>query len=309
MAKPKMTLRALNGRACCIDKLLFVVALCSVGTLSVAGTCQYPGKHLTGQVRRNVGTACEQVAATQAGWRNAEEAAKRLRAIEADDFQFLVVTTDALRFSIGSRDQYVNWVLSQRQEMAGATLKLLDTTAQDNRVAAEVELTAYQSDGSIVRRKWHQLFVFDEAGKIEILKSYAAADFAVEENKARNEAVVRRFLAGLSALPPADLPDLLTETIQWGKMDHAGVIKTLHGLPTAFRELKVTPNADGFITEGDRIAVSAVSTGVWSSGEPYHNAYEFLFLMKDGRIDVIRTYAVAPEAPRSAANKDPSPAH
>jgi ketosteroid isomerase-like protein len=290
-------------------KLAVAATLSGWGMVALAGTCQDPGKHLTNQERRNVKTACEQAAATEAGWKSAADGARRLKEIETDDFHFFTPTTDVDRFLVGTRDDYIKLVtVTQREEFSGGKFNVIATTAQGDRVAMEAESVVTEHGGSVLRRKYHLLLIFNAQGKIETYKMYQDTAGLVAEKKAKNEEIVRRFLAGMTASPSPDLPDLLTDTVKWGSMDRAAVIKTLHGLPSAFRELHVTPKRDGFITQDDRVAVSAVSSGTWSSGEPYRNAYEFLFVMKDGKIDSIRAYAVAPEAPRSVASKASQPA-
>jgi ketosteroid isomerase-like protein len=283
---------------------LSAVVLLSVWCATAsAGTCQDPGKSLTRQEHRNVKTACEQMAAAEAGWKDPEAGARRLRAIQADDFRFFIPTTDISRFAVGTRDDYIKLVtVTQRADFAHGRLNIYATTAQGNRVATEMESVITEQDGAPIHRKYHQIFIFNDEGKIRTYKIYMDTAAFVAEKKARNEKVVSQFLAGLSAAPPANLSDLLTDTVKWETMDRATVEKVLHGMPAAFRELHVTPRPDGFITQEDRVAVSALSNGIRANGEPYHNAYEFLFVLKGGKIDEIHGFAVGSETGQSRAS-------
>jgi len=46
----------------------------------------------------------------------------------------------------------------------------------------------------------------------------------------------------------------------------------------------------GTTAEGDRVAVEAFSNGSFANGRKYNNTYHFLFVIRDGKIHVLKEY-------------------
>lgn len=49
-------------------------------------------------------------------------------------------------------------------------------------------------------------------------------------------------------------------------------------------------SVDAMTAEGERVAVEARSHGQHVSGRPYSNRYHFLFVLRDGRVTLLREY-------------------
>lgn len=278
----------------------------------LAGTCATPGAHLTKEEYRNVKAACELVAAEMAGWKNAAEGRRRLSAIQAENFEYYYPTSEALRFKRETREDFVKYVteLEHGSVVPGSYLKILATTAQGNRVATEMVSDIRRKDGSAYKSVYHQLFEFDDAGKIRVYKIYMDSAALARDARAQQRAVVMRFFDGITATPPADFGNLFSEQIRWiaerpgaahTEMNHEAVLKTIAGLPSAFRQLKVTPDMDGITQQDDRVAVEAKSHGIFASGAEYNNIYHFLFVIDGDKIKEIREYSPSNISPEAAA--------
>jgi ketosteroid isomerase-like protein len=274
-----------------------------------AGSCKNPGEHLTKQEYRNVKTACEQMDAEMAGWKDPVEGRRRLTAIQADNFEYYEPTSDALRFKRQTREDYIRHVTElERDSLApGSYLRILATTAQGDRVATETVADIRRKNGSGYRSVYHQLFQFDESGRVRIYKIYIDSAALARDSRAQQRAVVMKFFDGITAAPPANFGDLFSDQIRWigerpgganSEMDHAAVLKTIASLPTTFRQLRVTPDLDAITQQDNRIAIEAKSHGVFANGAEYNNVYHFLFIVDGDKIKEIREYSpttVSPE--------------
>lgn len=116
-----------------------------------------------------------------------------------------------------------------------------------------------------------------------------------------NKRLVREFLdhyahgrydAALALLAPDSrwwLPGHAQEFPAAGWADKATVERRLAA------NLKLLPHGLEIIVgdmtaEGDRVAVEAESKAQLASGTLYHNRYHFLFVVRDGRIQVVKEY-------------------
>ena len=267
-----------------------------------AGTCKDPGAHLTKKEYRNVKTACEQMDAEMKAWKDPAEGRRRLTLIQADNFEYYVPTSDALRFKRQTREDYIRHVTEFGRDslVPGSYLRILATTAQGNRVATEMVSDIRHTNGSSYRNVYHQLFQFDDSGKVRIYKIYMDSAALVRESRAQQRAVVMKFFEGITAAPPAEFSDLFSDQIRWigerpgaanSEMDHSAVLKTIASLPTTFRQLRVTPDLDGITQQDNKIAVEAKSHGIFANGTEYNNVYHFLFIVDGDKIKEIREYS------------------
>lgn len=120
---------------------------------------------------------------------------------------------------------------------------------------------------------------------------------SVEDNKR----LVLEFLGHYSAARYDAALAMLADDADWwlpghpdefpaaGTVDKATVRKRLAG------NLKLLPNGIditvGAVTaEDDRVAVEAESVGTLVNGRRYHNRYHFLFVLRDGRIRLVKEY-------------------
>ena len=116
----------------------------------------------------------------------------------------------------------------------------------------------------------------------------------MEENKA----VVLEFLKRFSAGQFAPAFELLADDATWwvggnfplsgtrSKMEMAELLKGVAAnMPSG---LTLTPK--GITAEGERVAAEVESYGKHKNGRTYNNQYHFLFVVKDGKIHVVREY-------------------
>jgi ketosteroid isomerase-like protein len=277
-----------------------------------AGTCKEPGSHLTKQEYRNVKTACEQMDAEMIAWKDPVEGRRRLASIQAGNFEYYVPTSDALRFKRQTGEDYIRHVTEFGHDGLGpgSYLRILATTAQGNRVATEMVSDIRRKSGSSYRNVHHQLFQFDDSGKVRIYKIYMDSAALARESRAQQRAVVMKFFEGITAAPPADFSSLFSDQIRWiserpgganSEMDHAEVLKTIASLPTTFRQLRVTPDLDAFTQQNNKIAVEAKSHGIFANGTEYNNVYHFLFIVDGDKIKEIREYSPTTISPNVKA--------
>lgn len=287
-------------------RLLVVSGLLVTSALGLspvfAGTCKDPGAHLTKHEYRNVKTACEQINAEMMAWKDPAEGRRRLALIQADNFEYYVPTSDALRFKRQTREDYIRHVTEFGQDGLGpgSNLRILATTAQGDRVATEMVADIRHKNGSGYTNVYHQLFQFDDSGKVRTYKVYMDSAALARESRAQERAVIMKFFDGITAAPPPDFSDLFSDQIRWigerpgaasSEMDHAAVLKTIASLPTTFRQLKVTPDLDAITQQDNRIAVEAKSHGIFANGTEYNNVYHFLFIVAGDKISEIREYS------------------
>ena len=285
-----------------------LVAVAAGFSPALAGTCKDPGVHLAKQQYRNVKTACEQIDAEMAAWKDPAEGRRRLAAVQADDFEFYVPTSDSLRFKRQSREDYIRRVIEFRQDgiAPGSYLRILATTAQGNRVATEMVADIRRKDGSGYRSVYHQLFQFDDSGKVRTYKVYMDSAALARDSRAQQRAVMMRFFEGITAAPPSGFAGLFSDRIRWigerpgaatSEMDHAAVLKTIAGLPASFSSLRVTPDMDSITQQDNRIAIEAKSHGTFANGSEYNNVYHFLFTIDGNQIREIREYSPTAVSP------------
>jgi hypothetical protein len=88
-------------------------------------------------------------------------------------------------------------------------------------------------------------------------------------------AFVFKFFEGATASSPPDFSDSFSDQIRWigerpgaanSEMDHAGVLETIASLPSTFRQLRVTPDLDAITRLDNKIAVEAISHGIFVNG-------------------------------------------
>lgn len=119
--------------------------------------------------------------------------------------------------------------------------------------------------------------------------------------KAENKQLVLDFLGHYSAARYDAALDMLADDCEWWLPGHpdefpaAGTADKDTVRKRLARNLKLLPHGleitVGAVTaEDDRVAVEAESKGVLSNGRLYHNRYHFLFVLREGRIRVVKEY-------------------
>jgi uncharacterized protein len=120
---------------------------------------------------------------------------------------------------------------------------------------------------------------------------------SIEDNKR----VVREFLGHYSAARYEDALAMLAEDSTWWLPGHpdefpaAGAVDKATVRKRLAANLKLLPHGleitTGAITaEDDRVAIEAESKATMLNGRFYHNRYHFLFVVRDGKIKVVKEY-------------------
>lgn len=116
----------------------------------------------------------------------------------------------------------------------------------------------------------------------------------IEENKA----IVLEFLGRFSAGRFEAALELLADEATWwiggnfplsGTRSKAEMTELIKGVAANMPSgLTLTPK--GITAEGERVAVEVESYGKHNNGRVYNNQYHFLFVVKDGKIYIVREY-------------------
>jgi uncharacterized protein len=116
--------------------------------------------------------------------------------------------------------------------------------------------------------------------------------------EARNKQVVRDFFSALNrgdvaaivaAYAPEGHVETMGKTLISGRFSREQISAAAGQIYAAFPHgLTFTVNA--ITAEGDRVAVEAESEGLHVSGARYSNQYHFLFVLREGRVLLLREY-------------------
>ncbi|MDP9090868.1 MAG: nuclear transport factor 2 family protein [Pseudomonadota bacterium] len=118
---------------------------------------------------------------------------------------------------------------------------------------------------------------------------------------AENKQLVLQFLGHYAAARYDDALDMLAETCTWWLPGHpdefpaAGSVDKATVRRRLARNLLLLPNGiqitTGAVTaEDDRVAIEAESKATTLQGRLYHNRYHFLFVVRDGKIQLVKEY-------------------
>lgn len=118
---------------------------------------------------------------------------------------------------------------------------------------------------------------------------------------AANKRLVRDFLGHYAAGRYADALAMLAEDARWWLPGHPEEFPAAGWVDKPTVERRLAANLEllpggiaittGAVTaEDDRVAVEAESRGTLIDGRLYHNRYHFLFVIRDGRIVVVKEY-------------------
>jgi len=215
---------------------------------------------LSERERTNVATVQEHIAAANAAFSDPSQA-PRVDALLAEDFVWCTPSSDGARGAERSRQLYLDIIANPTlpgspDAFASLQLKLLATTAQGDRVAAECESYGVRNDGIVYHNYYHQLWRLDDAGKIAVYKIYDdskhVADVQLEGN-------VKKVLDHLR-----------------GRAVAAGA-----------RPLQVLP--DSVMAQGDRVAVMARAPATAAGGAP-EILHQFVFELENGAIKSVREF-------------------
>jgi ketosteroid isomerase-like protein len=262
------------------------------------------GRDLTATERAHVAIVHEHMAAVVAVSKD-PAALPRLAALLADNFTWRTPSSDPGRGVLRSRDLYLAIVgnptfVPEPERFVDLALKITATTAQDHRVAAEAESHSVRSDGTTYHNHYHQLWIFDDAGKISEYRIYDDSEHVAAVHCESNIKIVRRFLDHLSSGDLAAAASLTTDDLTW-ILRKGGASETVQDKQTAFALIGdtqrktapplVTPLSDGITAQGERVAMEAeVRLAPAGYGAPQAEYGQFVFVLNQCKIQKIREY-------------------
>jgi ketosteroid isomerase-like protein len=158
---------------------------------------------LTDSERCNVAFAYEMIDAVRNTWVDPQAGRLWLERLLAEDFVSFTPTSDPDRQELKDKQTFIDYIRNQRlRYKPDSRLEIVAHTAHGNRVATEMSSEMVCDDGSSVRNRYHQLFLFDTAGKIAQYRTYMDSAAIIESGIVRGEALVRNFVAALGSASP-----------------------------------------------------------------------------------------------------------
>jgi ketosteroid isomerase-like protein len=256
-------------------------------------------RSLTAAERAHIATAEAHLAAVAAV---AADPARlpQLEALLAQDFTWCIPSANPARGVTRSRSDYLGMlanpaIVPEPAQFAHLELRILATTVQGDRLAAESESVGWRRDGLEYHNYYHQVWRFDAEGRIVEYRIYDDSEHVAATHTAGNLQVVHRFLAALATGDSAALDADLAESFTLVVPTAAGAARTLDKPATlaavaeqrargCLPDVELLP--DGITACGDRIAVEARTT------RPAITQHHLVFQLERYRIAVVRDYAL-----------------
>jgi ketosteroid isomerase-like protein len=295
---------------------LSVVCALAAGEWASAGTCEDPGSALTPDETRNVKTACEQMAAAMAGWVDPKEGPARLTAIQAEDFHWWHPSGDPAIEIHKNRDDYIALTSEWQHQhfvMPGSEVRIFATTAQDNRVATEmISDIADKVRNEPYGHRYHQLFVFNKAGKVIEYHLYSDYGSFVRDQVRRGDRLAENLLWGMSSGGVMYFSTILSDNFRWSverpdgtasNLDKAQAVQALRMLQNGAdgkldggNYFSITAPYSDMTVEGSRVAVVAKARHIdpatgKATETPHHLVVTF---DADDRVASVEEYAAQP---------------
>jgi ketosteroid isomerase-like protein len=158
---------------------------------------------LSDSERRNVAAAYEMIDAVRNSWVDPQAGRIWLERLLAKDFVSFTPTSDPDRQQLQDKQAFIDHIRNQRSRYKpDSRCEIVAHTAHGNRVATEMNSEMVRDDGSSVCNRYHQLFLFDSAGKIAQYRTYMDSAAIVDSAIVRGEALVRNFVAALGSATP-----------------------------------------------------------------------------------------------------------
>ena len=194
-------------------------------------------------------------------------AVQRLAALLADSFTWLTPSSDPSRGVVRDRELYLAVVgnpafVPEPEQFVDLELKIKGTTVEGNRVAGESESYTLRRDGTLYNNLYHQLWIFDDAGKIQEYRIYEDSEHVAAVHCESNVKVVRAFLDHLSSGDMDAAAALTKDDLAWtvrtgGSAERAFDKKAAFALIGGNPGLSIAPRPDGVTAQGDRVIVEA----------------------------------------------------
>jgi ketosteroid isomerase-like protein len=153
--------------------------------------------------RLNVAAAYDMIDAIRGTWSDPQTGWRPLESLLASDFISFTPTSDPDRQQQLDKQAFIDSIRDQSSHLKPESqLEIVAHTAHGNRVATETNSEVLREDGSTVRIRYHQLFLFDSPGRIAQYRTYMDSAAVVDSAIARGEALVRNFVTALGAASP-----------------------------------------------------------------------------------------------------------
>lgn len=220
-----------------------------------------------------------------------------LQAVLAEDFTWQTPSADPARGAPLSKAIYLAVVTADA--FASLDLKVLTTTAQDNRVAAESESNGVRKDGIPYKNRYHSLWEFNPDGKISRYRIYHDTQHIADIQTLAHTQIALAFLDALTAGKPDQAEPLLANDITWKahhtnhtglSMDKAATLAAITGIHQVLPGFTIEPDPATITAQHNRVALQASSKATHINGRPYSNVYHFLFTIESGKIQRIDEY-------------------
>lgn len=246
------------------------------------------GRELSADERRNVATACEQMDAAMAGWRDAAEGRRRLEAIQDENLVWFTPSSNPHTEMKQGREEYIKLVTEFQFDhyIPGSKVEIFDVTAEGNRVATEMISDIVMKDGTPYTNRYQQLFEFNSQGKVAVYKLYMdTAIFIRDDNKATKK-IADDFLYALSTCGTLGLRYLMKDDATWSFPARGGDIVTLNKSEALDRIERLQSNMTGLgfdevyrspIIRGNYVTVRATVSGTdIRDGKPFSATHHFV---------------------------------
>jgi ketosteroid isomerase-like protein len=229
----------------------------------------------------------------------------RLASLLADDFTWCTPSANPQRGVVRSRADYLAMlsnpaVVPEPARFASLDLRIQSTLVQGCRVAGESESIGQRRDGLAYHNYYHQLWRFDDHGRILEYRIYDDSAHVAAIHAAGNVKIVREFLESFAAASPFDVASQLADELTWtvqsattaaqpiGKQKTLAIRANLH---TSGQRLIIEIAPDGITADGDRIAVEATSVR-HEAQRAQTSRHHCVFLLEGGLIKTIREYSL-----------------
>jgi ketosteroid isomerase-like protein len=135
----------------------------------------------------------------------------------ADDMVWFIPTSDPARQFRKTKQDYIEYVTNfqHRNFLAGSRVEIFAHTAQGNRVATEMISDITFKDGSPYRNRYHQLFKFNDVGRVVEYRLYQDSAVRVDDAIAACERLVVAFVVALSSGAEQDVRAKVTDEFRW----------------------------------------------------------------------------------------------
>ncbi len=173
--------------------------------------------------RQSVAAAYAMIDTINRVWRNPQDTAwQALEMLLAPDFVAFTPTSDPDRQQRLDKSAFIDSIRNSSPRIKSESrLDIVARTAHGNRVATAMNSELLLADGSSVRNRYHQLFLFAAPGKIAQYRTYMDSAAIVDSAIASGETLIRSFVEALGGASP-ELKNLAAAGFAFHPADGSG---------------------------------------------------------------------------------------